>query len=252
MSSARPSSLRRSSVAGCVVAARGSACGASFSSNRRTGRPSRPNRQAHSSPTGPPPAINTRRSSTLIRTSPHPGTRHSGAPAKPASPESILRDVSGYGFRARRCAPSRNDAGQGPTSLLLALVVIVDLVEHAAFLGLEGAVMDAGRTARIGRRLERLAALALRVVADDQIAGDEIDLLPVIVHEGRGGVGAGLELQEPRAAAHLLRLVEIARQDLLRDAGRIAGRRVPAVLHVDAGELDVRLVHRHVCFSNRK
>jgi hypothetical protein len=42
MSSSSPSSLNRSSVAGCVVAARGSACGSRLLSNRRTPMPRRP------------------------------------------------------------------------------------------------------------------------------------------------------------------------------------------------------------------
>jgi hypothetical protein len=36
-------------------------------------------------------------------------------------------------------------------------------------------MMDARGTAGIGRGIEWLAALALRVVADDEIAGDQID-----------------------------------------------------------------------------
>src|SRR5262252_3784317 len=129
---------------------------------------------------------------------------------------------------------------------LAALVVVVDLVQHAALVRLERAVMGAGRPAGIRRRHEAFAALALRVVADDQVALEEIDLLPVVMHEWRRGVDAGLEAQQPRAAAHLLRLVEIASKDLLLDARRVAGRRVPAILHIDAREFDVRLVHRHV------
>src|SRR4051812_16872608 len=106
-------------------------------------------------------------------------------------------------LRHAACAPSlrscgERGAGSVPASLP-GFVVVVDLVEHAAGLGLEGPVMDAGRTARVGRRLERLAALALRIVADDEVARDEIDLLPVIVHERRGRVGAGVELQQARA-----------------------------------------------------
>src|SRR4029079_14285488 len=66
ISSARPSSASRSSVAGWVVAARGSACSVSFTSNSRTGRPRRPSSHVHNKPTGPPPAINTRRSSKPI------------------------------------------------------------------------------------------------------------------------------------------------------------------------------------------
>src|SRR5580704_9002976 len=66
MSSAKPTSSRRSRVAGCVVAARGSACRPGLLSNKRTAMPRRPSIHAHSKPTGPPPEINTRRSSFAI------------------------------------------------------------------------------------------------------------------------------------------------------------------------------------------
>jgi hypothetical protein len=42
-----------------------------------------------------------------------------------------------------------------------------------------------------------------------------IDLLPVVMDERNGGVEAGIELQQARAAAHLPGLVEIARENLL-------------------------------------
>src|SRR5262245_18071481 len=129
--------------------------------------------------------------------------------------------------------------------ILLALMVVVDFVEEETALRLERAVIDARRPASIGRRLEALAALALGVVADDQIAGDEIDLFPMVVHERRGGVDARLEAQKPRAAAHLAGLVEIAGKRLLLNARRIARRREPALVHVDALELEMRLVERH-------
>src|SRR6266545_1117936 len=136
-------------------------------------------------------------------------------------------------------------------ALLLALVVIMHLEQHAAGFGLERAVMDPGRPAGVGRRLEGLAAPALRIVADDEIAGQEINLLPVVVHERRGGVFAGRKPQQPRPAPHFARLVEIARQDLLLDAGRIAGRTRPAFVHVDLVEFQVRLVHRHAAITSR-
>src|SRR5437879_1102064 len=116
------------------------------------------------------------------------------------------------------------------------------LVKEAAALRFEWTVMNAGRSASVGRSIECLAALALRVVADDEIAGDEIDFFPMVVHERRGGVGAGRKAQEPRATAHLAALVEIAGENLLLDAGGIAGRCCPAGLHVDAGEFEMRLV----------
>src|ERR1700741_4984318 len=130
-------------------------------------------------------------------------------------------------------------------TLLLAFVVIVNLVEQAATVRLEWPMMDAGRSARIGRRLERLPAPALTVIADDQIAGNQIDFFPVVMHERRRGVDAGRKPQQPRSAAHFPFLVEIASQDFLLDAGGVTRRSRPALFHVDLVELKMRLVHRH-------
>jgi hypothetical protein len=66
------------------------------------------------------------------------------------------------------------------------------------------------------------------------------------VDEGGGGVDAGLEPQQARPAAHFSGLVEIARQNFLLDAGRIAGRRVPAFVHVDGVKFEMWLVHWHL------
>ena len=99
----------------------------------------------------------------------------------------------------------------------------------------ERAVRSAGWTARIGGRLERLAALALGVVADREIARQQVDFLPVVVDERCSRVDARLEPQQPRAS-RLAPLIDIARQDLLLDAGRIAFRRRPAVVQVEPME----------------
>src|SRR5262249_57317181 len=61
------------------------------------------------------------------------------------------------------------------------------------------------------------------------------------------GVDAGLDAQKPSAAAHLAALVEIARENFLLNTRRIPRRRGPAAIHVDPGELEMRLVHRHGC-----
>src|SRR5262245_27818958 len=132
-----------------------------------------------------------------------------------------------------------------PACSWLALIVVMNLEQHAAAGRFERTVMDARWSARIGRRLETLTALALRIIADDQVAGEQINLLPMVVHERRRGVDAGREAQQPRAAAHLARLVEIAGENLLLDAGRIARRRDPALRHVDRKKFQMRLVHRH-------
>jgi hypothetical protein len=81
------------------------------------------------------------------------------------------------------------------------------------------------RTAGIGWSRETLPAIALRIVPDDEIAGEQVKFFPVIVDERRRGVFTRDEAQEARTAAALARLVEIAREDLLLDAGRIARRR---------------------------
>src|SRR5262245_46803985 len=144
-----------------------------------------------------------------------------------------------------RYCPACRFAYAGYFFLLLALVVIVNLIEEAAALRLERAVVDARRPAGIGGRVERFAAFALLIVADDEIAGDQIDLLPMVVHERRGGEDTGLDAQETGAAAHFARLVEVACQNFLLDPRGIAGRRGPATVHVHAGKLEMRLVHRH-------
>ena len=79
------------------------------------------------------------------------------------------------------------------------------------------------RTAGIGWSRETLPAIALRIVPDDEIAGEQVNFFPMIVDERRRGVFTRDEAQEARTAATLARLVEIAREDLLLDAGRIAG-----------------------------
>src|SRR5262249_41115096 len=140
--------------------------------------------------------------------------------------------------RAGRQLPCRPpwDSRIDPAALSLALIVVVDLVQQAALRGLERTVIDARRPACVARRLDEFDAPALRVIADDEITGHKVHLLPVIVHEGRGGVGAGREAQEPRAASHLARFVEVTGENLLLDAGRIARGRHPARVHVDALE----------------
>src|SRR5437763_5408796 len=101
---------------------------------------------------------------------------------------------------------------------------VVDLEQEAAAVRFERPVHRAGRAAGIGAGREILAALAVHVVADRQIALDQVNLFPIFVHERRGGVDAGREAQQPGAAAALGGLVERAGEGLLPDAvGRTIG-----------------------------
>src|SRR5438045_561701 len=87
-------------------------------------------------------------------------------------------------------------------------VIVVPFEQQASVLRLERAVEGAGRAAGIGVGTELLSAVAVHIIADDQIAGHDVDLLPVFVDEGRGRVHAGLEPQMARAKAFLLHFVE--------------------------------------------
>jgi hypothetical protein len=62
-------------------------------------------------------------------------------------------------------------------------------------LGLERPVHCAGRPAGIGARDERLATITLGIVADGQVALDQVHLFPVIVHERRLREDPGSEAQ---------------------------------------------------------
>src|SRR5713101_4541540 len=117
------------------------------------------------------------------------------------------------------------NGGRRPPMLLrmraVLFIVIMRLEQDTSVLRGERAVMDAGRAYRIGIVAELLAALAVLVVADDQVAREHEHLLPIFVHEGLGRIGARLDAQQAGAVAALARLVERAGEDLFPDPGRI-------------------------------
>src|SRR2546425_1376962 len=119
-------------------------------------------------------------------------------------------------------------------------MVVVDLVKNASASGCERTVVHAWGPTGIGRCEALLAALALPVVAHHQVALEHVDLFPVVVHERLGGEGAGLDLQQARAAAALRLLVEVRGEDLLVETRRVARRPFPAGLEIDAHEFEMR------------
>src|SRR5678815_1002013 len=138
--------------------------------------------------------------------------------------------------------PSRSDSKCSfPALSIPGGFVIVDFVEDAAVARSERPVVHAGRTAGVGRSEGLLAALPLRVVAHHQVALHHVDLLPVVVHEGLRGEGAGLDPEEARAAPALRRLVEIRGEDLLPEPRRIARRAFPAAIQVYFYEFEMLL-----------
>src|SRR5687767_15825364 len=117
--------------------------------------------------------------------------------------------------------------------------VIVHFMQDAAAARGERAVVNARRAAGVSRREALLAALALLVVTHHQVALHQVHLLPMVVHERLGRECAGLDLQQPGAAAALVLLIQVRRQDLLVEPRRISGRHFPPVLQVDVDELQV-------------
>src|SRR5262249_11181219 len=133
----------------------------------------------------------------------------------------------------------------------LFLFVIVDLEQQTAALRLERSVRRAGRPAGVGAGTELLAALAVPVVADDQVARNEVHLFPVVVHEGIRRVHAGREPQLAAGVRARPLLVERARQYLLLDAFRITLRRLPAPALIGLVELLVFLMDSHMSLRSQ-
>src|SRR5215475_1135667 len=105
--------------------------------------------------------------------------------------------------------------------------VIVRFQEQASGLRLEWSMIDPGRANGVGVVAKLLAALSVRIVADDQIAGEQKNLFPVIVHERCSRERAGVDAQQARAVAAFVVFVECAGDDFLFEAWRIAGRNQP-------------------------
>src|SRR5207244_12405611 len=107
------------------------------------------------------------------------------------------------------------------------LVVVVQFQQQAPAIRLERPVGRTGRTAGVRARTELLAAAAVFVAADDEVAGDHVHFLPVFVNERHCGVDAWLESQMPCAKALSVLLVERTSQHLLFHARRPARRHLP-------------------------
>src|SRR5712691_11367285 len=126
-----------------------------------------------------------------------------------------------------------------------ALIVVMQLEQQAAFLRLERPVQRARRAACIGVGTESDAALAFLVVAHDQIARNEVDLFPVVMHERFRGMDARREAQVASAKAALVFFVEKSGEHLLLDSRRVAGQVFPALVEVHFVELLVLFLNRH-------
>src|SRR5437764_322295 len=79
--------------------------------------------------------------------------------------------------------PSRKDA----RCWAPVLSIVVNLVQDASAAGSEWPMAHPRRPAGVSGRKGLLAALALRIIADHEVALNDIDLFPMVVDEGLGG-----------------------------------------------------------------
>src|SRR5437588_10714308 len=94
----------------------------------------------------------------------------------------------------------------------------MDLVQQTAAVRFERAVHRAGRAACVGARGKAFAALPRGIVADRQVALDQVDLFPIFVDERLSREHPWRKSQQAGSAAAAALFVEQTRQDLLLDA----------------------------------
>src|SRR5882762_10232614 len=183
---------------------------------------------------------------TLVKTRP-PSPPASAMRASAASTSLRLVVLPSASSCASAAIGRRTTSAMGlPWRLALrGLVVIVHLEQKATRFRLERPVRRSRRAARIRIGTEARAAFAVPVVADDQIARDEIHLFPVVVHERLGRMHAGGEAQMSRAETTLVLLVEESREHLLPDPVGITGQFFPAAVEVHFVELLVLFLDCH-------
>src|SRR5262245_8971655 len=110
--------------------------------------------------------------------------------------------------------------------------------------------MNAGRSHRICIILKLLTAVAQPIVAHNQVAREQKDLLPIVMNEWISCIGAGCKAQQPRPVAALVLLVELASDDLFLDPSGVAGQGMPTVLHIEDMKFFMTFVITHGGFSS--
>lgn len=130
----------------------------------------------------------------------------------------IILKVNGRAFR-----PGDSSGG----------VEVVDLEQQTPTVGFEWPVVDTGRAASIGVGGKALAILPLFVVSNDEVTGNQVNLLPIFVNKRLGSEHTGLKSQETRTASTFRLFVESTGKNLLLDAFGIARRSGPSLRHVE-------------------
>src|ERR1700733_3907820 len=125
-------------------------------------------------------------------------------------------------------------------------VVDMNLQKQAPMLRFKWTMEGARRPACVGVWRKADATITIRVVADDQVTRDKVNLFPIVVDEGRGGVDTGSKAEMPGAKATLVFFIQRTCQDLLLDPLRISRWCLPARAQVDGIELFVFLLNHYL------
>src|SRR5712691_11318352 len=172
--------------------------------------------------------------------------RSTAARSRPVQPARIACRIATSAVRLPPAVINRNER----VGIVSGRIVKVGLEEDAAGLGLERAVHGAGRPAGVGVGKELFSVAAIFVVPDDEVSGDKVHLLPVFVDKWLGGKNSRSDAQKARTIAALAGFVERSGQDLVVDAGRVAGDWYPAVLQIHCKEFFVLFFDCHRLLSN--
>src|SRR3974390_761515 len=121
----------------------------------------------------------------------------------------------------------------------------MDLDQHTTGFRFERTVKRARRPAGISVRLEGFSPLAMLIVSNRQVAGEQEHFFPIFVNERRCRVDAWREAKQAGPTAALFGLVERSRQDFLLNTRGISSRSFPSLRHVEGMEFFVDLVDSH-------
>jgi len=91
----------------------------------------------------------------------------------------------------------------------------------------------AGRAAGVCIRMKACAIPPLFIVADNEVARDQVNLFPILMNKGLGSENARLKAQKTSAASAFSPFIERPRKNFLLDALGIARWNDPSLGHVE-------------------
>jgi hypothetical protein len=94
-------------------------------------------------------------------------------------------------------------------------------------------MVDSRRPAGVSVRLKAFAMLPVLIVTNNEVAGDQVNFLPIIMYKWLGGKDSGLKPQKARTASTPRPFIEFPGKNLLLDAAGITGWSNPALSHVE-------------------